>query len=146
MRATRFENWKCEIRKWKTLRLAALAITVAITASTFGQQKPEAPSGARDDLLWKKLSDRVAEIVERFDGVMGVAIVDLTDGRAILKNADRVFPTASSIKIAILLELYHQDQEARAGTAGKAKLDDVYTFDPKTGLKTVRSWQVLLRV
>jgi beta-lactamase class A len=114
------------------LRLAALAIPVAITVSTFGQQNPEAaPSGAHDDLLWKKLSDRVAEIVERFDGVMGVTIVDLTDNRTILKNADRVFPTASSIKIAILLELYHQDQDARTGVAGKAKLDDVYTFDPK---------------
>jgi beta-lactamase class A len=114
------------------LRLAALAIPVVITVTSFGQQKPEvASSGVRDDLLWKKLSDRVAEIVERFDGVMGVAIADLTDDRAILKNADRVFPTASSIKIAILLELYHQDQEARTGVAGKAKLDDVYTFDPK---------------
>jgi beta-lactamase class A len=114
------------------LRLAALAIPVVITVSSFGQQKPEiASSGVRDDLLWKKLSDRVAEIVERFDGVMGVAIADLTDNQAILKNADRVFPTASSIKIAILLELYHQDQEARTGVAGKAKLDDVYTFDPK---------------
>jgi beta-lactamase class A len=114
------------------LRLAALAIPVVITVSSFGQQKPDvASSGVRDDLLWKKLNDRVAEIVERFDGVMGVAIADLTDDRAILKNADRVFPTASSIKIAILLELYHQDQEARTGVAGKAKLDDVYTFDPK---------------
>src|SRR5205085_11772546 len=46
-------------------------------------------------------------------------------------NGDRVFPTASSIKIAILLELYHQDQQARASRGGKAKLDDVYTFDPK---------------
>jgi beta-lactamase class A len=105
---------------------------IAITVSSFGQQNPEAASrGAHDDLLWKKLSDRVAEIVERFDGVMGVTIVDLTDDRTILKNADRVFPTASSIKIAILLELYRQDQEARTGVAGKAKLDDVYTFDPK---------------
>src|SRR5205807_7504083 len=109
-----------------------LAIPVALTISTLGQQKPEAaPSGIRDDLLWKKLSDRVAEIVERFDGVMGVAIVDLTDGRTILRNADRVFPTASSIKIAILLELYHQDEETRAGAQGKAKLDDPYTFNPK---------------
>jgi beta-lactamase class A len=114
------------------LRLAVLAIPVAITVGTFGQQNPEAaPSGAHDDLLWKKLSDRIGEIVERFDGVMGVTIVDLTDDRTILKNADRVFPTASSIKIAILLELYHQDQDARTGVAGKAKLDDVYTFDPK---------------
>ena len=114
------------------MRLAALAISIAITVSAFGQRKPAAElSGTRDDLLWKKLSDRVAEIAERFDGVMGVAIVDLTDDRTILKNADRVFPTASSIKIAILLELYYQDQEARTGVAGKTKLDDVYTFDPK---------------
>jgi beta-lactamase class A len=62
---------------------------------------------------------------------MGVAIVDLTDSRAILKNADRVFPTASSIKIAILLELYHQEQQAREGAQGKARLNDVYDFDPK---------------
>src|SRR5947199_8346028 len=62
---------------------------------------------------------------------MGVAILDLTGSRILLRNADRVFPTASSIKIAILLELYRQDQEARAGAKGKAKLDDSYTIDPQ---------------
>jgi len=81
--------------------------------------------------MWKKLDARVGEIVERFDGVIGVAIVDLTDGRAISRNGDSVFPTASSIKIAILLELYHQEQEARANAQGKAKLNDIYIFDPK---------------
>jgi len=42
-----------------------------------------------------------------------------------------VFPAASSIKIAIQLELYRQEQESRTGAKGKAKLDDIYTFDPK---------------
>src|SRR5256885_3437424 len=83
------------------------------------------------DLAWKKLDARVSETVEKFDGVMGVAMVDLTDGRAILRNADRVFPTASSIKIAILLELYRQEQQSREGAQGKARLNDVYDFDPK---------------
>jgi len=114
------------------MRLTALAIVVALSTSAVGQQKPEAPPGdVHSDLLWKKLAVRVDEIVSRFDGVMGVAILDLTDGWILLRNADRVFPTASSIKLAILLELYRQDQEARAGTQGKAKLDDVYSFDPK---------------
>ncbi len=115
------------------MRLIAFAIVVALfTSAAGGQQKPEAsPGDAQSDLLWKKLAVRVDEIVSRFDGVMGVAILDLTDGRILLRNADRVFPTASSIKLAILLELYRQDQEARAGTQGKAKLDDVYSFDPK---------------
>jgi beta-lactamase class A len=114
------------------MRLVAFFIALALAASAFGQQKPEVvPREIGSDLLWKKLETRVEQIATRLDGVMGVAILDLTDGRILLRNADRVFPTASSIKIAILLELYRQDQEARAGAKGKAKLDDSYTFDPK---------------
>src|SRR5437660_11850868 len=109
------------------IKPAAVIVMLALAVGANGQ-KPTAPT---DDLLWEKLDARAGEMVERFEGVMGVAIVDLTDGRAILNNADRVFPTASSIKIAILLELYRQDQEARGGAQGKAKLDDVYSFDPK---------------
>src|SRR5213592_1824001 len=114
------------------MRLVTFFIALALAASAFGQQKPEVvPRDTGTDLLWKKLETRVEEIAARLDGVMGVAILDLTDGRILLRNADRVFPTASSIKIAVLLELYRQDQEARAGAKGKAKLDDIYTFDPK---------------
>jgi len=114
------------------MRLVVLFVALALTASAFGQQKPEVvPRDTGGDLLWKKLETRVEEIASSLDGVMGVAILDLTGGRILLRNADRVFPAASSIKIAILLELYRQDQEARAGAKGKAKLDDIYTFDPK---------------
>ncbi len=114
------------------MRLVALFVALALAASAFGQQKPEVvPRDTGTDLLWKKLETRVEEIATRLDGVMSVAILDLTDGRILLRNADRVFPAASSIKIAILLELYRQDQEARAGAKGKGKLDDSYTFDPK---------------
>src|SRR5205809_1530165 len=114
------------------MRLVAFFIALTLAASAFGQQKPEVVRrDTGSDLLWKKLETRVEEIATRLDGVMSVAILDLTDGRILLRNADRVFPAASSIKIAILLELYRQDQEARAGAKEKAKLDDIYTFDPK---------------
>jgi len=83
------------------------------------------------DLLWNKFENRIAEIIARADGVMGIAVLDLTDGRLLERNADQLFPAASSIKLAILLELYRQDQAAHGGTKGKAKLDDLYTFDPK---------------
>jgi beta-lactamase class A len=106
-----------------------IALVLAVCTNIFSQQEHEADSAG--DLLWKRLDARIAEIAERFEGVIGVAIVDLTDGRIISRNIDRMFPTASSIKIAILLELYHQDQQARGGMQGKAKLDDIYTFDPK---------------
>ena len=114
------------------MKIVALSIALALATNAFGEEKPGAvPRDTGSDLLWKKLETRVEEIANRLDGVMGVAILDLTDGRILLHNADRVFSTASSIKIAILLELYRQDQEARAGAKGKAKLDDIYTFDPK---------------
>jgi beta-lactamase class A len=114
------------------MRLAVLLGALALASNAFGEQKSaSAPSETGSDLLWKKLESRVAKTADQLDGVMGAAILDLRDGRILLHNADRVFPTASSIKIAILLELYRQDQEARAGAKGKAKLDDVYMFDPK---------------
>jgi len=111
-------------------RIGATIVAVAATlvGNVFAEQKS---SPANGDLFWKKLEARVDEIAERFDGVMGIAIADLADQRAILRNTDQVFPTASSIKIAILLELYRQEQQARGGTPGKAKLDDTYTFDAK---------------
>jgi beta-lactamase class A len=114
------------------MRLVAVSIALALAASAFCQQKPEVvPRDTGGDLLLKKLETRVDDVAARLDGVMGVAILDLTDGRILLRNADRVFPAASSIKIAILGELYRQDQESRAGAKGKARLDDIYTFAPK---------------
>jgi beta-lactamase class A len=115
------------------LKLVAFSLALALVTNSFGQEKHETVrSGTGSDLLWKKLETRVDEIAGRLDGVMGVAILDLTDDRILLRNADRVFPAASSIKIPILLELYRQDQEARSGTKGKAAtLDDIYIFDPK---------------
>src|SRR5436305_12145495 len=105
-----------------------IAVVAALAGNVFAEQK-SSPANGTEDLFWKKLEARVDEIAERFDGVMGVAIVDLADDRAILKNADRVFPTASSIKLAILLELYRQEQQARRGTPGEATLDDSYILE-----------------
>src|SRR5437870_12904011 len=114
------------------MRLVALFVALALTASAFGQQKPEVvPRDTGGDLLWKKLETRVEEIASSVDGVTAVAILDLTGGRILLRNADRVFPAASSIKIAILLELYRQDQESRAGATGNAKLAHIDACDPK---------------
>ena len=112
--------------------LSALALALVFATNAFGQQKGEPTrTDSGSDLLWKKLDTRVRDIADKFEGVMGVAILDLTDGRILLHNGDRVFPTASSIKIAILVELYRQDQETHSGAKGKARLDDTYTFDPK---------------
>jgi len=60
---------------------------------------------------------------------MGVAIMDLTDGRTFLLNPDAVFAQASCIKVAVLAELYRQQQESDEGKPGKARLSDLYTMN-----------------
>ena len=54
--------------------------------------------------------------------MLGVAILDLNSGQQLLVNADEVFPQASSIKIAVLAELYHQAEQAAQGVSGRARL------------------------
>src|SRR5215469_6345663 len=82
-------------------------------------------------LLWHKLENSSQQMNHDLDGTMGVAILDLTDGRTLLLNPDIVFAQASSIKVAVLAELYHQQQQSEQGIAAKAKLTDVYTVDAR---------------
>ena len=78
-----------------------------------------APS--KQQVLWQKLEANISDVDHGLDGVLGVAILDLSSGQKFLLHGDDVFPQASSIKVAVLAELYRQAQ------AGKLKLTDLYT-------------------
>lgn len=80
-----------------------------------------AQSSSKQDLLWQKLDATIHEVDRNLDGVTGAAVEDLTSGHTLLVQPDEVFAQASTIKIAILAELYHQAQQ------GKLKLTDLYT-------------------
>jgi beta-lactamase class A len=100
----------------RTILLAALLVASTETASA--QQPPP----AKELLLWQKLESSIHSEDQHTDGVLGIAIEDLSNGHMLLSNADETFPTASTIKIAILAELYRQAQQ------GKLKLTDSYTL------------------
>jgi len=93
--------------------LCVLLLVVSACAQTSTPPKQQ--------VLWQKLESSINEVDHNLDGVMGVAVLDLTSGDKFLLRADDVFPQASSIKIAVLVELYRQAQE------GKLKLSDMYT-------------------
>ena len=57
-------------------------------------------------------------IAAAFDGRMGWHLEDLATGQVHQYRADERFPTASVIKIAVLVELFHQAE------AGRLSLDD----------------------
>jgi beta-lactamase class A len=69
-------------------------------------------------ILQRKLTAEIEKIANAHDGVMGVAIKDLTTGEEILINDQLLFPTGSSIKIPVLIELHKQASQ------GKYKLTD----------------------
>jgi beta-lactamase class A len=78
-------------------------------------------AAAKQEVLWLKLESSINDVDRKLDGVLGVAILDLNSGQKFELRAGEVFPQASSIKMAVLAELYRQAQ------AGRLKLTDLYT-------------------
>jgi beta-lactamase class A len=108
-----------------TRRFAVLLVLVPTcfwVAETASAQRSTMPAEKRE-VLWMKLEQSVLDVDRGLDGVMGLAIVDLTDGRKYLLHENDVYPQASSIKICVLAELYRQAQQ------GKLKLTDMYTVN-----------------
>jgi len=105
--------------------LKRLVCVGLLIAAAFGQNSSNAGRatslGEKQQVLWQKLEATVHEVDSQLDGVMGVAIEDLSAGDHIFLHADEVFAQASSIKITVLTELYRQAQQ------GKLKLTDLYT-------------------
>ena len=108
--------------------IAASALLLASGVSAQTAASSEVSDIQKQKSLWSKLEASISEVDRALDGVLGVAIEDLTTGQKFELRGDVVFPQASSIKIAVLAELYHQNQQALHGVSGKAKLSDLYTM------------------
>jgi beta-lactamase class A len=100
------------------MKIKLIACFLLLTACVHAQD----PSR---DALRRKLAAEIEKIAVSHDGVMGVAIKDLTTGEEILINDQLTFPTGSSIKIPVLIELLKQAAE------GKYKLTDQRWIEKK---------------
>src|SRR3979411_851617 len=100
--------------------LACLALLLAVSAAQTTPSQP-APSAEKRQVLWQKLESSIREVDQHLDGVMGVAIKDLETGDQFFLHENEVFAQASSIKVAVLANLYLQAEQ------GKLKLTDLYT-------------------
>jgi beta-lactamase class A len=89
---------------------AAWTLAAALVGASPAAAAPLPPKPAQ---LFAKLHARVQAVDARLDGVLGVYVEDLSSGTTIELRADEPFPTASSIKPAVLYELYQQADEKR---------------------------------
>jgi beta-lactamase class A len=83
------------------MRHALLVLTLLIPDLALSQ----AP---HREILRSKLEREFRRIADSTGGVMGIQLVDLTDGTRVGVNEQLVFPQGSSIKIPILIELFRQ--------------------------------------
>ena len=109
------------------IRLLPCLLFFTANAAAQVDPQPQNLDPAKQQSLWTKLESTITEIDRNLDGGLGVAIEDLRTGQKFLLRSDSVFPQASSIKITVLAELYHQAQLSTHGTPGKAQLTDLYT-------------------
>ncbi len=75
-----------------------------------------------NELLEQKTVEKLRAYSAGFDGILGLAAIDLNTGRTFSLNGDTVFTQASSIKIPLMIELF------RAAKAGAFSLDDKITL------------------
>lgn len=92
------------------LPVRVLAVLLAVCA-------PAAAADPKEAALLDKLRARIAAVDRDLDGVLGVSVKDLKSGATITVRPDEVFPQASSIKLAVLYELFRQAEEGRIDLA-----------------------------
>jgi beta-lactamase class A len=86
-------------------------------------------------LLELKMYARIKAADEQLRGVLGVATIDLTSGRIFVYNGEAVFPTASSIKIPIMVEMFHTVKD----------LDEKITIQPREAVGGSGNLQIDLK-
>ena len=72
--------------------IIVLAGVSPLTAHDSPLAPPDKAGADKQSILWSKLQERMAEINQGLDGVLGVAILDLSSGHKFLLNGDEVFP------------------------------------------------------
>jgi beta-lactamase class A len=96
--------------------VGALLVT---RAGGFAQQ----PSPTVPHELRRVLDRQLQVVVDGLDGVIGYCALDLTSGEEIGRLERESFPTASTIKLAVLYELFKQADEGRVRLDAAAPLD-----------------------
>jgi beta-lactamase class A len=97
------------------------AAVLLLAAASLAAAQPAAPVLPRE--LRRVLDRELLGIVQTVNGVVGYAALDLTSGEEIGRLEGDEFPTASTIKLAALYELFRQADEGRLRLDASAPLD-----------------------
>ncbi|MFB0519266.1 MAG: serine hydrolase [Acidobacteriota bacterium] len=91
--------------------LLALILPLSVSSLCIGQAKEV-----------NLLQSQIEKIINRVDGVVGVAIKHLESGEEVQVNEDTLFPMASTFKVAVMVEVFHQIKEGKFGLDDEAEM------------------------
>ena len=99
-------------------RISGLLLAFVLAATCVNAQEP-----AKRLELREKTKAQLAGITEGLDGVMGYVVLDIESGERFERLAGETFPLASTIKLAILYEMFKQAEEGRLSLDESRPLD-----------------------
>ena len=99
--------------------LVRLTLLVALSSPFYGSARAGAQTKSVDTVALHRTLD---SLVHRFHGVLGYSIKNLDTGERLVVRGDETFPTASLIKVAILVTVYDLAEK------GMLFLDDPLTL------------------
>ena len=103
------------------MRVPALALPLLLAA---------APLAAQDAPAWTDtaLAATLARLADGFGGDVGIYVRHLPSGAEAALNADDLFPTASMIKVPLLLALYDQVEQGRLDLDAEVPYPDTLNY------------------
>jgi beta-lactamase class A len=123
--------------------LLVLAACLGLVDAAAVAERPPRPARSTSDPkraeIRRKIEERLARLVSGLQGASGYVIRDLASGDAFEKDADAVFPAASTIKLPIFLDLLKRAEE------GTLDLARPVPIDPKTRVEgggVLEKWSV----
>ncbi len=91
------------------------------------------------ELLEQKTLERIRAVNTSLNGVLGFHAIDLTSGHTLFLNSGTIFPQASSIKIAIMIQMF------KSARAGAFNLTGPVILDPGETVAGSGHLQIFLR-
>jgi len=103
------------------IRLLSVGLVALMACAVLSARPQDAAPLA--DLLRAKFASDLEAVARQADGVVGYVVIDVESSERMARLEDRQFPTASTIKLAILYELLRQADEGRVSLDAATPMD-----------------------
>lgn len=92
----------------------------------------------------KKLAKHISETIAGFDGTVGVYVKNLRTGKTVSINADTVFPTASIVKVPILIGIADKLQKRELTYEQRLEYKDSLLYEGSDILGSFKSGEMVM--